>query len=108
METLLPWVALAKMLPFMFFGLFVHALGKYILARKKSGYRFGTFLYRMRFAWVLSLCYAAIGCWLFLRGVGTSFGQTWDVVALLMGITGGSLGKTTVNLLTRKKGLKND
>jgi len=107
-EILLPWEAFYRMLPFMFFGLLVHAFGKYTLAKRKPGYTLGTFLYLMWAPWVLALCYALIGCWFYLRGITIGIQGSEDIVALLMGVSGGSLGKTTVNLLTRKKSPRND
>ena len=99
------WDQFFGMLPFMLFGFFVHALGKFSLARLKPGYSFATFLYRMGWSWVVGFCYALIGCYLSMRGIADyGMANALDVVGLLMGITAGSMAKTTVNLLTRKKG----
>ena len=100
--TTIDWVSFSQMLPFMLFGLLVHIFGKFTLARKKEGYRFGTFVFKNWTAWIMSLFYCLIGCYFIARGIDVLPGVAWDISAILIGISGGSLGKTTVKLFNKK------
>ena len=103
MENLINWLAFFNMLPFMLFGLLVHIFGKFLLAQKKPDYSFLEFVQKNQWGWVMSLLYCVIGCYLFVRGIGQYNSALPDVVALILGISGGSLGKTTIKILTSKK-----
>jgi hypothetical protein len=106
METVneINWYEFLNMIPFMMFGIIVHIFGKFTLAQRKPGYSFGSFVHLNWSAWMLGTLYALIGCYLFTRLANIGGGLSWDVFALINGIGLGSLGKTTVKLLSGKEG----
>jgi len=103
METIINWLEFFSMIPFVLIGVFIHILGKYVLAKKKPGYTFGEFILRNYWAWIMGLIYSLLGCYFFIRGLNPIPGVTWDVFGLISGIGLGSLGKTTIKLFSSKK-----
>lgn len=97
----------------MVFGLFVFILAMFVLAQSKPKFNKKVFLKRNRLAWLLAFCYCIIGCYFYVRGFGEHFLESWglgpklvgkwDIIALLMGLSGGYLGKTTINLMIKRK-----
>jgi len=103
-KTVIDWLTFSNMLPFMGFGLFVHIFGKFCLARKKVGYKFGIFVFKNWPAWALGLFYCLIGCYCFTRGIEVVPGNVpWDIAALFIGLSCGSLAKTTVKIFSKKE-----
>ena len=97
MDSLLPWGTFFRMIPFMLFGLLVHTLGKLVVARRRKDFTWRTFWRTMKWPWLLSFCYCLIGCYLFLRGIGSYGSSLWDVVGIFMGISGGSLASQRIS-----------
>lgn len=99
-ETVVNWLTFINMIPFMMFGLLVHTFKKFALARTKQGYSFSQFVYKNWTAWIMSVFYSLIGCFLWNQGIDVFHDVTWSVAALLIGLSGGSIGKGTVKGLS--------
>jgi len=107
------WTLFFNMMPFMLFGLAVFVLAMFVLAQKKPKFNKREFRKRNQWAWILAFCYCLIGCYFYVRGFGEQFLDSWglgpklvgkwDIIALLMGLSGGYLGKTTINFFIKRK-----
>ena len=100
MENAIDWTTFLAMIKFMGFGILVHIFKKFMLARSKKGYSFGKFVYLNWPAWIMAFAYSLIGCFLWDQGIKVYHDVTWSVAALLIGLSGGSIGKGTVKGLT--------
>lgn len=103
MEQLINWLLFFQMLPFMLFGFCMYILTKFAVAVKQPDYSFKTFVKRNELNWILSFLYCVVGCYFFIRGIGEYGTHLPDIVAFILGITGGSLGKATIKILTLYK-----
>jgi hypothetical protein len=97
------WILFLQMIPFMLVGLFIYILGKYALAYSRKDFDRKVFVKRNKLAFILGLSWCVVGCYLYSRGIGLGISQPPDVVAIILGISGGSLGKGTVKILSAGK-----
>ena len=101
------WLFFLEMLPFVAFGQIAYIVHKLAVAklRKERDYDFKIFVDRNLLSWVAGFMINVIVCYIFTRGVNIGTAFTGDVLALLLGVSGGSMGKGIIKILTGLKRL---
>ena len=101
--TPINWNEFSYTLWFCLFGFIVHLLTKLIMATKKTDYSFKSFLQRQWLGWILAWLFCMVGVYFAVKKIPViSEIKDLDIVGLLIGYTGGSLGKNVIKLMLPK------
>ena len=89
------WITFVWTMPFLIIGLVIHILGKYAMGRVKNGrdFRWLEFVRRNWLAWIWGFLFCLVLCYGVSRGTDIGIDAPSDVLALFLGVSGGSLGK---------------
>jgi len=102
METI-NWNEYWYTLVFCAFGFLTHLISKLIMARKKNGYSFIIFLQRQWLGWILAWLFCMIGVYFAVKNVSIlTEVKDLDILGLLIGYSGGSLGKNAIKIFLSK------
>ena len=94
------WIEFLWMLPFCAFGFTIHLLTKLAAAMQVKDYSFKVFLKKQWLGWILAWLLCVLGCYLAVQGVKVIENAVGlDVIALLIGYSGGSAGKNAAKIL---------
>ena len=105
-EVVINWIEFLYMLPFMMYGLIIYVLIKFVAARLRSDFTSKVFFDRNVWSWILGLLINILMCYLFVGGIDIGIHFRWDVVAIVLGLSGGSIGKGVIKILIGLNSLK--
>ncbi len=104
MSNLINWLEFGEMIPFMGIGMLIHILLKFIAAKitgakKRKDFEFRIFWDRNKWAWLAGVVLNIVGCYVYVRGIDLGIDAPWDVVAIILGISGGSIAKAVLKVV---------
>ena len=94
------WYTLA----FCLFGFIIHLMTKLVTAMRTKDFNFKTFLKKQYAGWILAWLFCMVGSYFAVKGIKIVEGVTdLDILGILIGFTGGSLGKNVIKMLLGKE-----
>lgn len=101
--TTINWNEFGFTLWFCLYGFIIHLLLKLIMATKKTNFSFKIFIKRQWLGWIAAWLFCMLGVYLAVKKILVVPGVSdLDVLGILIGYTGGSLGKNATKLLLPK------